>query len=147
MADSWNSFFAKVKPSLNRTVEELAEILLAEWREFIWTEFYSVPENTYKRSYETIKSLSFLNVNKTSNGLEITIGYDASKIHTFQNGDWLAHEKPDEMGSLVEYGSIYGHAPDGIRAVEDMQKRINSPWFKNKFKQLMKQKGYDILIK
>lgn len=147
MVDTWGSFFNKVNKSINKTTEEIAEEVLADWRELIWTEFYlDLPESTrYKRSYETINSLSFLKVNKVNGNIEIEIGYDDSKINTFPNsaGYYISHENPENMGSMFEWAEpygIFGHEP--IHAVDEMLKQLQSNWFKNKFKELMNKKGY-----
>lgn len=148
MSDTWNSFFGRINKQLQKSIEEISLEILEEWRQLVWTEFYmAYTPSSYDRTYEMYTSLDLLKINKTISGIEVMIGYDESQIHTSQNGNWVSHEDISEMPKLIEYGSIYGHDPNGIRAIEDMQKRINSPWFKNKFKELMKQKGYNILFK
>lgn len=147
MADTWDSFFKRVNTQVQKSIEEISEEILEEWRQLIWTEFYmAYTPSSYDRTYEMYTSLSLLKINKTSSGIEISIGYDESQIHTSQNGNWTSHEDISAMAGIIEYGNefIYGHDPNGIQAIETMYDKINSPWFKNKFKQLMKQKGYTI---
>ena len=142
----FSSLFQEIDKDMHDVLtNEIAQELVEIWSQMVYQDFYAkVPEGpNYARSFETLASISVLGAVKSGSGKTfVTIGYDSNKINTFENGSYTAHENPDEMGSLFEYGGIKNHNPNGIRAIDEMYKYVNSDGFKQKFNNKMRKRGY-----
>ena len=146
---TFESLFLEINKDIDQSMAMISEEIADMWRQLVWDRFYMAYEpRVYARTYENLASLSVLDINKVGGVVSVRVGYDDSKIKFYDQssiGLWDKHEKPSEMGSLFEYGSIIGHDSDGIRAIDTMLEYVRSSKFAEQFKAKLKAKGYEFL--
>lgn len=129
-------------------IEKTSKIVRDIWKQKLEDRFYGVYSPiSYKRTFETLDSITSFSVKKTSNGYSVDIYYDTSKITTRvpQDGDfWGIHTEPENQSYFVEYGweMPNGQIREGAHAFDEMLNYVNSDEFIALFKNEMKKLGY-----
>lgn len=149
--DTYDSLFKRMEEDIGEALMNVSEQLIQIWKNLVYERFYNVyTPKMYERTYDSVDSISLLEINKTSGGYEISLGYDSSKIKFVDMSDsgiWDKHSIPSEMGGLLEYGGIIGHDSNGIRAIEEMNRYVKSKDFKALFENECRKLGYGVTFK
>ena len=146
---TFESLFLEINKDIDQSMVAISEEIADMWRQLIWERFYmAYSPSVYERTYETLASLSVLDITKVGGIISVRVGYDDNKIKFYDQsaiGLWDKHEDPSMMGSLFEYGSIMYHDPNGIHAIDTMLEYVRSSKFAEQFKLKLKAKGYAFL--
>lgn len=152
--NTWEQLFSTMEEDIGEALMNVSEQLIQIWKELVQTNFYDrYNPSVYKRTYETLESISLLNINKLSGGYEVTLGYDESKINTYEVNSYpysyISHENPELQGGYVEYGFEMqnGVYRQGSHALEDMINYTKSRDFKVLFENECRKLGYGVTYK
>lgn len=149
--DTYDALFKRMEEDIGEALMNVSEQLIQIWKNLVYERFYNVYNpKMYERTYDSVDSISLLEINKTNDGYEVSLGYDSSKIKFVDMSDrgmWDKHNIPNEMGGLIEYGGIMGHDSNGIRAIEEMNRYVKSRDFKALFENECRKLGYGVTFK
>ena len=152
--DTYDALFKRMEEDIGEALMNVSNQLIEIWKELVQINFYDRFEpQVYSRSYQSLDAISLLTINKSANGYEITMGYDESKINTYEatsNGyTYTAHENPELQGGYLESGFVMnnGVRREGAHALEEMLKYVNSRDFKALFENECRKLGYGVTFK
>lgn len=151
--DTYDSLFARMEEDIGEALMNVSNQLTDIWKELVQAQFYDKYEpRYYERTWETLESISLMSVDKMSDGYEISISYDDSKIHTYNVTypySYTKHEHPEMQGQMIEKGFMMNNGVyrQGAHALEDMIKYVNSKDFKVLFENECRKLGYGVTFK
>ena len=150
---TYDSLFKAINRDIQVSFEHMSNQIVKLWKTLVEENFYSYNPSEYRRSFQSLDSISVLSIKKSKSGnIEVEIGYDISKIKTFtytgisSGMERIGHENPSEIPMFVEEGfeMINGKFHDGAKAYEWLIKYIKGNDFKALFSNELKKMGYTL---